>query len=78
MMVDRKAAKARAGEKGYRSARSGVGPEVGKLVERAPRFGELAKVIEGGQTEVSDMQQEFLNDFAAEVGKGAGGSDDTS
>ena len=47
-------------------------------IPQDPQNGLLAKVIEGGQTEVSDMQQEFLNDFAAEVGKGAGGSDDTS
>lgn len=77
-MVDRNTAKAQAAEKAYGSIGSGVGAEIGKLVERVPRFGRLAKAIEGGQTEVSDTQRKFLDDFAAEVGKGAGGGDGRS
>ena len=77
-MVDRKKTKARAAETVYRSIGSGVAAEVGKLVARAPRFGPLAKAIEGEQTEVSDAQRKFLDDFAAEVSKGAGGSEERS
>ena len=48
-MVDRNTAKAQAAEKAYGSIGSGVGAEIGKLVERVPRFGRLAKAIEGGR-----------------------------
>ncbi len=77
-MVDRKTPKVPTAEKAYRSVGSGAGPEVDKLVERAPRFGQLAKAIEGGESKVSDTQRKFLDDFAAEVGKGAGGGEDRS
>ena len=75
-MADDKTAKAKGSEKMYRGLVAAV--EVGKLAERAPRFGRLAKAIEGGQTEVSDAQREFLDDFREEVDKGAGGGERTS
>ena len=55
-----------------------VAADVGKLVEKAPRFAQLAKVAEGCEVEVSDAQQEFLDDFAAEIADGAEAREDTS
>ena len=55
-----------------------VATEVDKLVEKAPRFAQLAKVVKGSKVKVSDAQQEFLDDFAAEIVKGAEAHEDTS
>ena len=74
-MVDRKTGRERAAERSYRGLGTGATTEVAKLVKRAPRFEQLVTAIEGGETEVSEAQREFLDDFRAEL-KGAGGGDD--
>ena len=51
-------------------AGGGSAGQVDKLAERAPRLARLAKSISRDRDSVSKEQQEFLEDFAAEVGKG--------
>ena len=52
-------------------AGSGSAGQVDKLAERAPRLARLAKSIGQDRDSVSKEQQEFLEDFAAEVGRGS-------
>ena len=71
-MVDRKKeTEAKVGG-AYRSGQSAAGSQDDKLEERAPRLARLAKSISRDRAEISDEQRAFLEDFAAEVGKGVG------
>ena len=49
--------------------RSGCGRtptgEFAKLIDRAPQFEVLAKVAQGEEWELTQVQQEFLDDFTA-------------
>ena len=69
-MVDRKGTRVQTPEAAYQGVGLGVSAKVGKLVKEAPQFGRLAKASQGGKTEVSVAQRKFLDDFAADIGKG--------
>ena len=45
--------------------------QIARLVEKAPRFAQLAKAAQGQPVEVSDEQRKFLADFANAIAKGA-------
>lgn len=68
-MGDTKTGKAVAAKKAHQGVGSGSGAQIDDLVRKAPRFWQLAKAAKGGETEVSDAQKKFLDDFAAEVAK---------
>ena len=76
-MVDRRSADAKGGEK-YRGGRTGVALDAGRLVVKGPRQGRQAKAMESGQTEVSDAQRKFLDDFREKAERGVGGGEGTS
>ena len=65
-------------ETGFRRVGIGGSVDVEKFLRRAPQFGTLAKAVGGAESEVSASQLKFLEDFAAELGKGLGEDGDRS
>ena len=77
-MVDRKTRTVAPSESARNSVEAVTEAQIEELVRRAPRFGQLAKAVKGGETEISDAQREFLDDFAAELAAGTESGDSSS
>ena len=66
-MEDRKASKLVTEGRSSSSTRSAAKKRIVELVEREPRFKALAKVARGDEWELTQEQQTFLDDFAAQI-----------
>ena len=62
----------------YRWRDENLSTEVGKLLQRAPQFKSLTSEPADSEDGVTESQQKFIDDFAAEIRKGAGSADDAS
>ena len=65
-------------EGAYRGSDESRSAEVRKLLQRAPQFKSLTRAPAGSKHVLTDSQQKFVDDFAAEVRRGAGDADDAS
>ena len=62
----------------YRWSDKGVLAEVEKLLQRTPQFRSLTSVSADREDRLTESQQKFIDDFAAEVRRGVQGSEDGS
>ena len=58
-------------QSGYRGGDEGRSADVEKLLQRTPQFQSLTKAAQGSEHVLTDSQTKFVEDFAAEVARGA-------
>lgn len=76
--MTRRRRKTRRLEAAYRWSNESRSVEVGRLLQRAPQFSSLTTAPAGSDHVLTEAQQKFVDDFGAEVRRGAGDDDDAS